>query len=116
MRAVQLSVKEAHAVVDSIVCKSPRCMMAWSMLSPLLFRATKRVEKSQHMLTLALHQINVFSNEYQKTGVANAELLEVAIELLGGSACVSSSDEDSIETLPPKKRLALRARAVSVLQ
>lgn len=112
-----MSIKEAHTVVDSIVCKSPRCMIAWSMLSPLLFRTKKRVRgTSQHTLNLALHQISVFSSEYQKTGVANSELLEVAIEILGGSSCKSSSDEDSIETLPPKKRTALRAYSVSVLQ
>lgn len=109
-----MSVTEAHTVVDLIVCKSPKCMMSWSLLSPLLFRATKRAEKMQHMLTIALHQISVFVNEFRKTGIANEALLEVAIEILNGSTCASSSEEDNAAMLPPKKRFALRARPVSV--
>lgn len=99
-KAIRMSVEDVHTIVDQIVYESRRCMMTWSILSPLLFRAQRRQEK-QHMLTIALHQIDVFVQEYRSSGTANEEMLIVAVEVLGGSTCRSSSGEESVVANSP---------------
>lgn len=111
---MQLSVEDAHVVVDSIASKSPRCMAAWSSLSPLLFRACRTEPVNGHMLTIALHQIEVFAREYRKSGVADDELLRIATRVLGGQS--PGGDEINVDTLPPKKRMLMETQPISVLQ
>lgn len=96
------------SAIDTIACTSSGCMRVWAILCPLILRARNRPPMF-HNLMIAMHQISVFRETHAQTKKVDTKLLEIAVDVLGGSSC-SSSDEECVANSPVEEYIDVLSR------